>query len=424
MVPVLKSVGKVRICGDYKVTVNKATKLDKYPIPRIDELFASLSGEKSFSKLDLSHVYQQIQLKEESRKYVAINTHKGLFLYNRLPFGVASAPSIFQRIMENLLQGIPGVCVYIDDILVTSRTEEEHLDNLTEVLRRLAEAGMRLKMGKCAYLLPAVKYLGHTISAEGLSTSEAKVRGILEAPAPQNVAQLRSFLGLVNYYGKFLPNLATTLSPLYALLQKHKKWTWGKSQDEAFNKIKDVLKSSKVLAHFDDQLPLILSYDASPYGLGAVLSHKMTNGDERPVGFASRTEQKYSQLDKEALALVFGIKKYHQYLYGRRFELKTDHQPLTHIFDESRPIPTMASGRIQRWALTLGAYSYTIQFKQGKDNSNTDALSRLPVPSPQKDTPNGVFRNFASFKCTSQSLDRPRSSAVQGQEMDSLWMAN
>ena len=171
---------------------------------------------------------------------MAINTHKGLFLYNKLPFGVASALLIFQRIMENLLQGIPGVCVYIDDILVTGRTEEEHLDNLTEVLCRLAEAGMRLKKGKCAYLLPAVKYLGHTISAEGLSTSEAKVRGILEAPAPQNVAQLRSFLGLVNYYGKFLPNLATTLSPLYALLQKQKKWTWGKSQDEAFSKIKDV----------------------------------------------------------------------------------------------------------------------------------------------------------------------------------------
>ena len=338
IVPVLKSDGTVRICGDYKVTVNKATKLDKYPIPRIDDLFASLSGGKTFSKLDLSHAYQQIQLEEESRKYVAFNTHKGLFLYNRLPFGMASAPSIFQRIMENLLQGIPGVCVYIDDILVTGCTEEEHLDNLTEVLRRLAEAGMRLKKEKCVYLLPAVECLGHTISAEGLSTSEAKVRGILEAPAPHNVAQLRSFLGLVNYYGKFLPNLATTLSPLYALLQKQKKWTWGKSQDETFSKVKDVLKSSKVLAHFDDQLPLILSCDASPYQLGVVLSHKTTNGDERHVRFESRTltvaEQKYSQLDKEALALVFGIKKYHQYLYGRHVELNTDHKRCTPIYPD------------------------------------------------------------------------------------------
>ena len=391
IVPVIKSDGSVRICGDYKVTVNRVAKIDKYPLPLIDDLFASLAGGKRFTKLDLSHAYQQIELDEQSRQYVTISTHKGLFRYNRLPFGVASAPSIFQRTMENLLQGISGVCVYIDDILITGRTDEEHLEHLDEVLRRLAEAGMRLKKRKCAYLLPAVDYLGHVINAEGLCTSDSKIAGIVKAPAPRDVSELRSFLGLVNYYGKFLPDLATTLSPLYALLQKQKKWSWGVSEEKAFQAVKKLLQSSRVLVHFDPSLPLILSCDASPYGLGAVLSHKMPTGEERPVGFASRTltttELKYSQLDKEALAIVFGVKKYHSYLYGRQFVLKTDHKPLTHIFKETRATPTLASGRIQRWALILSAYSYTIQYKPGKENSNADALSRLPAPGSKKEPP-------------------------------------
>ena len=391
VVPVIKGDGSVRLCGDYKVTVNKAAKQDHYPIPRIEDLFSSLSGGKEFSKLDLSHAYQQVPLDEASRQYVTINTHKGLFCYNRLPFGISSAPSIFQRIMDTLLQGIDGVSVYIDDILVTGKTTQEHLEHLEEVLKRLENAGMQLKKSKCAYLLPSVEYQGHDITRDGLRTADSKVEAIVRAPAPKNVMELRSFLGLINYYGKFLQNLATTLFPLYSLLQKNKRWSWGQSQAEAFDAVKKLLLSSRVLVHFDDSLPLVLSCDASPYGIGAVLSHIMPNGDERPVLFASRTltetEKKYAKLEKEALAIVYGVRKFHQYLYGRKFELRTDHKPLVNIFNPGKPIPAMASGRIQRWALTLGAHQYTIKFQKGTENCTADAVNRLPLPETRTEPP-------------------------------------
>ena len=230
-----------------------------------------------------------------------------------------------------------------------------------------------------------------TSSPRKACTADSKVEAVLRAPAPTNIATLRSFLGLVNYYGKFIPTLATTLAPLYSLLQKSKRWSWGKSQAEAFDKVKKLLLSSRVLVHFDDSLPLTLSCDASPYGIGAVLSHTMPNGDERPVSFASRTlaetEKKYAQLEKEALAIVYAVRKFHQYLYGRKFELRTDHKPLIYIFNESKSIPAMASGQVRRWALTLGAYQYTIKFQRGTENSTADAVSRLPLPETRAEPP-------------------------------------
>ena len=383
IVPVLKLDGSVRICGDYKITVNRAAKVDSYPIPKIEDLFASLSQGKKFTKLDLAHAYQQILLDEDSKKYVTINTHKGLYQYSRLPFGVSSAPAIFQRTMEGILRGIPNVSVYIDDILVTGASDEDHLKTLGEVLTRLKAAGVKLKKNKCAFMLSRVEYLGHFISAEGLHPSPGKVKAIVEAPAPQNVNQLHSFLGLINYYGKFLPNLASMLAPLYQLLQKGIKWKWGAAQ-EAFQKAKQQLTSSALLVHYDPEKELVLSCDASPYGVGAVLSHRMEDGSEKPIAFASRTlapaEKRYAQLDKEALAIIFGVKKFHQYLFGRRFTIYSDHKPLQYLLNETKPVPTMASARIQRWALTLSAYDYVISYKPGVQHANADVLSRLPLP--------------------------------------------
>ena len=219
--------------------------------------------------------------------------------------------------MDSLLQGLNHVVVYLDDIVVTGSSDEEHIHNLGEVLSRLSNAGIHLKREKCSFFADQVEYLGHLIDKEGLHPTDAKVEAVQKAPAPSNVSELKSFLGLLNYYSKFLPNLSSVLSPLYSLLQADKIWTWGHEEEESFTAAKALLSSSKLLVHFDPNNPLMLSCDASSYGVGAVLSHQMQDGSEKPIGFASRTmsatEKKYSQLDKEALALMFGISKFHQY---------------------------------------------------------------------------------------------------------------
>ena len=315
IVVVPKDDGQIRLCGDYKVTVNKSLKVDQHPLPRPDELFAALSRGVKFSKIDLTHAYQQMTLDTDSRVYVTINTHQGLFRYTHLPFGIVSAPAIFQRTMETILQGLTNVQCYIDDILVTGTSEQEHFHNLEEVLKRLSEYGIRVKREKCAFFKDTVEYLGHLISEEGLHTAPKKVEAIQAAPAPQNIQELRSFLGLLHYYGKFIPDLASLVHPLNQLLHSGRTWTWTEECEQAFVLAKKQLTSATVLAHYNPQYPLRLAADASSYGLGAVISHVFPNGLERPIAFASRTlttsERNYSQLEKEALSLVFAVKKFH-----------------------------------------------------------------------------------------------------------------
>ena len=211
---------------DYKVTVNLALDVNQYPLPKPEDLFAMLAGGQKFSKLDLSQAYQQLLLEEECKKYTTINTHKGLYQYSRLPFGIASAPAIFQKTMDAILQGIPHVICYIDDILVTGANDAEHLQNLGEVLQQLEQHSLRTKKPKCEFLKPSVDYLGHHIDAQGLHTMSCKLDAIVQAPKPENLQQLRSFLGLLNYYGRFIPNLATIVHPLNKLLHHNAKWNW------------------------------------------------------------------------------------------------------------------------------------------------------------------------------------------------------
>ena len=227
------------------------------------------------------------------------------------------------------------------------------------------------------------QYLGHRIDSKGLHTLESKVTAVVDAPHPRDVQELRSFLGLVHYYGKFLQNLSTLLHPLNQLLKQGSKWHWSKECDKAFTKAKQCLVMAPVLAHYNPNLPIRLAADASAYGIGAVISHVFPDGTERPVAFASRTltatEHNYAQIQKEALSLIYAVQKFHQYLYGRSFVLVTDHKPLTTILGHKAGIPSLAAARLQRWALILSAYSYTIEFRPTKQHANADGLSRLPL---------------------------------------------
>ncbi|XP_064470186.1 uncharacterized protein K02A2.6-like [Ornithodoros turicata] len=418
IVPVVKRDGRVRICGDLKITVNPVAVPERYPIARVEELFAKLSGGKKFSKLDLKDAYQQILLDEESKNLVTINTQKGLYRYVRLPFGVSTAPALFQRIMENLLQDLRGVVVYFDDILVTGKDDDDHKKNLDIVLRRLEEAGLRLKLEKCIFMAPRVHYLGYVITEAGLHPDPKKVEAVTKAPAPTNVKTLQSYLGLVNYYRKFLPDLSTVLHPLNKLLGANAPWTWGTEQQLAFQKSKDLLTSARVLAHFDPKKPLVLVCDASPYGVGAVLAHRELSGEELPIAYASRSlmpaECNYSQLDKEALAVIFGVLRFHQYLWGHSFEIVTDHKPLLGLLAHDKPVPNNCSPRLLRWALTLSSYRYELVYRQGSRIAHADGLSRLPLPTEALPVERpaevflleGVYPTVLSAKVVAQATSR------------------
>jgi transposase InsO family protein len=373
----------VRLCGDFKVTLNKWVETEHYPLPNSEDLFASLAGGKVFTVLDLRKAYHQLEVNIESQELLTINTHRGLYRYNRLPYGICSAPSIFQSVMDRVLQGLKGVKCYLDDLLIVGESLEDCYHKVEQVLERLNEYNIKLQMEKCRFFLSSVNYLGYRVDSEGNHPTEELVEAIVKAPEPKNVQELKSYLGLLTFYGKFIPNLATLLSPLYRLLHNNNMWNWSSECKQAFKTSKDVLISYPVLVHYDSDRALVLACDASPYGVGAVISHVMDDGTERPIAFASRTlskaEEKYPQLEREALSIIFGVIKFHKFLYGRNFVLLTDHRPLTKILNAENQVPTLAASRMQRWALILSAYRYDIVYRKGADHGNADALSRLPI---------------------------------------------
>lgn len=385
IVPVLKQNGSIRICADFSTGVNKQLVIDQYPLPTITELFAKLHGGQQFTKLDLSNAYNQFMLDDESQELTSINTHRGVFKQTRLCFGIASAPAIFQRAMEGVLAGVPGTLCMLDDILITGKNRSEHLDRLHQVLLKLQDAGLTLQKEKCVFFKDEVNYLGYVINKDGLHKSPQKIKAMIEAPVPTNVSQLQSFLGLVNYYRNFVPNASSILSPLYELLKKGNRWVWSREHDDAFTAIKTCLASEQVLAHFNPDANIILTVDASPVGLSAILSQAEPDRGERPISFASRTlnaaEKRYSQIQKEATAIIFGIRRYHQYLYGRSvpFILRTDHKPLLSIFGPHRGVPEVSANRLQRYALFLSGYNYKIEYVRSANNS-ADFLSRACLP--------------------------------------------
>uniref|UniRef100_A0A0A9X504 RNA-directed DNA polymerase n=2 Tax=Lygus hesperus TaxID=30085 RepID=A0A0A9X504_LYGHE len=382
LVPVLKPDNTVRVCSDYKVTLNKYLEDVEHPVPRIEDIFNKLQGGQLFSKLDFSHAYNQLEVDEETSIMLAWSTHKGIFKVNRLPFGTKPACQIFQREVDKTLQGCEGVACLLDDIVITGRSMDEHVHNLRTVLVKLKSAGFKLNKNKCKFFQDGLKFLGHIIDKEGLRKDPSKIDAILKAPIPKNVSEVKAFVGMINYHGRFIKNLSIILAPLYDLLKKNTPFQWSKECDRSFQKLKKIITSDQILVHFNPDLEIVLECDASECGVGACLMHKMPNGELKPISFASRiltkAERRYATIQKEALAIFFGCKKFFEYLMGHKFTIRSDHKPLLGLFGENQGLPQMATGRVQRWALFLSNFDYKLEYVKGSNNS-ADGLSRLPL---------------------------------------------
>ncbi|XP_030368972.1 uncharacterized protein K02A2.6-like [Scaptodrosophila lebanonensis] len=378
-----KPDGTIRICGDFKLAVNAQIDIEQYPLPTRESLLHTVRRGTHFSKIDLKDAYLQMELDDSSKQFMVVSTPLGLFQYQRLPYGIASAPAIFQRYLEQLLNGIEGCGNYLDDIIITAPTVKEHISRVEQVLKVLQDNGVRCKKQKCFFLKHEIEYLGRRISAQGILPDLSGLRAVKELKPSTNLKQLEAFMGKVNYYCNFIPNFSELSAPLNQLRRKNVEFTWGPKQQNAFDALKSHIINATQLAHFHEELPVILATDASEHGIGAVLSNIQPDGMERPIAFASKTldqhQVNYSQIDKEGLAIIFGVKYFHQYLYGRKFILITDHKPLVNIFSPSKHLPTIASRRLQRWAITLMAYSFDIKYRATSAHGNADALSRLPV---------------------------------------------
>ncbi|XP_062704672.1 uncharacterized protein K02A2.6-like [Aedes albopictus] len=381
IVVVKKPGGKVRICADYSTGLNEALEANHYPLPTPEDIFTKLAGKRVFSIIDLSDAYLQVEVDDVSKKLLTINTHRGLYRFNRLAPGVKSAPGAFQQLMAKMIADLEGVDAFLDDFIVHSEDEENHYRILTALFKRLREYGFRLRLEKCKFNQEEIKYLGLIVNENGIRPDPTKIEAIVHMPAPTNVSTLRSFLGAVNFDGKFVREMHQLRHPLDNLLKKDAKFIWSKECQQAFADIKRILQSNLLLTHYNPELDIIVAGDACKTGIGAVLMHRFPDGSIKAVSHASKslnqTEQNYSQIEKEALALVFACTKFHRMLWGRRFTLQTDHQPLLKIFGSKKGIPVHTANRLQRWALTLLGYDFGIEYVSTQNFGYADVLSRL-----------------------------------------------
>ena len=377
VVLVRKKDGSLRFCVDYR-RINAVTEFDAYPLPRIDETLEALSGARFFTTLDLISGYWQVGLTPEARLKSAFCVRSGLYLWNVMPFGLCNAPGTFERLMETVLHNLQWqIClVYLDDVVIYGGSEQQLMDRMDMVFTRLRAANLKLKPKKCRLFARRTDYLGHVISEEGISVSPDKVGAIRDWPVPEDVTDLRSFLGTANYYRRFVKDFATIATPLHRLTDKGAEFEWRYEHQDAFEQLKNALCVAPTLAFPVADAPFVLDTDASLSGMGAVLS-QVVDGVERVLGYASKSfskaERNYCVTRRELLAVVFFVKHFRPYLYGRNFTVRTDHSSLRWLMNFKEP-----EGQLARWLQVLYEYRFDIVHRPGKQHGNADGLSRQP----------------------------------------------
>ena len=375
IVIVRKPDGSNRVCVDFR-KLNKITIFDPEPMPKPEQIFAKLEGDRFFSTYDVAKGFWQIPMTEEDKSYTAFVTHKGLYQFKVMPFGLVNAPATFNRLMRKLLYGSKQLDNYVDDVLSHTRSWQEHLIAMRDFLMRVRKAQLTLRPSKCSIGYFRVPFLGHCVGNNALEPKTEMIDKILKAPRPVDKKQLRSFLGLIGYYRQFIPNFAAISVPLTDLTKKNEpnRLQWSDAQDRAFETLKNYIANPPILRLPDFAKEFVLQTDACNDGIGAVLLQE--EGDiKHPVAFASRKllprESHYSTIEKECLAIVWAIQKFQNFLYGNAFTLETDHQPLEYLGKSQ-----YQNGRLMRWALTLQQYRFTIRAIKGSDNIGADFLSR------------------------------------------------
>ena len=375
-----KHNGKWRLCIDYR-KVNEQSEKDSYSLPYIDEIFDSLNGAKIFSTIDLYSGYHQILMADESVELTSFTTKFGNYQFKVMPFGLTGAPATFQREMNRILFPLIGKCVYnfIDDILIYSKTIEEHIEHINQVLQILKEYALKINIEKCHFMQTEVDVLGHRLTTQGLRPMESKIAAIKAWKPPTDIHELRSFLGAVGYYRDFISSYARISAPLCKLLRKGVAFEWNQEQDQAFNLLKEKLINAPILKFPDFEKEFIIRTDASGEGVGGVLLQLDEQSIEHPIHFISRSltkaEKNYGITDLEGTALYYCITKLKPYIMGSPFKtiVYTDHKPLIGLFKNKEP----NNARQTRWCLTVSQLGVDIRYEQGKKNVVADALSRM-----------------------------------------------
>ena len=385
MVVIPKASGSVRICGDF-TELNKNIVRERFELPTVEATLAKLSGAKIFSKLDANSGFYQIKINPGSAPLTCFMTPFGRYFYKRLPMGISSAPEHYMRKMAQITDSLPGTLCLMDDICVFGATQQEHDERLHKILKILSAEGVTLNKEKCKFSVESLNYLGHVIDAEGVRADPAKVQAVTLFPVPKNVKDIQRFLGMVNQLAKFIPNISDLTKPFRELLSKKCEFIWTDIHERSFEKLKNVLKSSPVLRHYDVNKPVTLATDASSYGLGAVM-YQDHGGNLQPIAYASRSlqpaETRYAAIEAEALAILWACEHFQQYLVGKKFQIQTDHSPLLSIL-KTKPIGEL-SPRLQRFRLRLLRFDYDIEYISGKKHIVPDCMSRAPVKSTEKD---------------------------------------